>query len=141
MTNSCAKIYRIFQLQKLRNKTTKTEVHLQGRFQYFTVCFLCPKHSLHAKPSPPWEQKALQLFSSTSRVVHCIIEVALFLLESSLSFSLLWFFLPTELFQPPHLLFKVLMLIPVETKVTEFLHEGIVGVVRRIPAVDLLPFG
>lgn len=119
MTNSCAKIYRIFQLQKLRNKTTKTEVHLQGRFQYFTVCFLCPKHSLHAKPSPPWEQKALQLFSSTSRVVHCIIEVALFLLESSLSFSLLWFFLPTELFQPPHLLFKVLMLIPKQGRKSE----------------------
>lgn len=76
------------------------------------MCFLCPKHSLHAKPSPSWEQNALQLFSSTSRVVHCVIEVALFLLESSLSFSLLWFFLPTELFQPPHLLFKVLMLIP-----------------------------
>lgn len=83
-----------------------------GWLQYSTVCFLCPRRSSHAKPSPSGNRKSgLQLFC-ISRVVCYIVQVALFLLQSSLSFPLLWFFLPTELFQSPHLLLKVLMLIP-----------------------------
>lgn len=107
-----ATIYSIFKLQKFRtNKTTKTQVHSQDGLQYFS--FLCPTRSSRAKPSPAGNRKpGLQLFSSISRVVHYIAQVVLFLLESSLSFPLLWFFLPTELFQSPHLLLKVLMLIP-----------------------------
>lgn len=107
-----ATIYSIFKLQKFKmNKTTKTQVHSQDGIQYFS--FLCPTRSSRAKPSPAGNRKpGLQLFSSISRVVHYIAQVVLFLLESSLSFPLLWFFLPTELFQSPHLLLKVLMLIP-----------------------------
>lgn len=86
-------------------------MHSQDGIQYFS--FLCPTRSSRAKPSPAGNRKpGLQLFSSISRVVHYIAQVVLFLLESSLSFPLLWFFLPTELFQSPHLLLKVLMLIP-----------------------------
>lgn len=54
----------------------------------------------------------LQPLPSISREVSYTVQAALFLLESSLSFPLLWFFLPTELFQSPHLLPEVLMLIP-----------------------------
>lgn len=77
------------------------------------MCILQPTPSSWAKPSPAGNRKpGLQLFSSISRVVHYIVQVALFFLESSFSFPLLWFFLPTELFQSPHLLLEVLMLIP-----------------------------
>lgn len=68
-------------------------------------CVSCAPHTAHM-PS------LLQVFPSISRVVSYTVQTALFLLESSLSFPLLWFFLPTELFQPSHLLLKVLMLIP-----------------------------
>lgn len=68
-------------------------------------CVSCAPHTAHM-PS------LLQVFPSISRVVSYTVQTALFLLESSLSFPLLWFFLPTQLFQPSHLLLKVLMLIP-----------------------------
>lgn len=107
--------YNIFEVQKLKTaKTTKTQVHSQGGLQHFTGCFLCPTHSSqHAKPPLAGNREPeLELFSSISRVVNYIVQVVLLLLESSLSFSFLWFFLPTELFQSPHLLLKVLMFIP-----------------------------
>lgn len=97
-------------------------------------CVSCAPHAAHM-PS------LLQLLSSISRAVSYTVQTALFLLESSLSFPLLWFFLPTELFQPSHLLLKVLMLIPVEPKEAEFLHESVVGVVRGVPVVHLLLLG
>lgn len=65
----------------------------------------CAPHTAHM-PS------LLQPFPSISRAVSDTVQAALFLLESSLSFPLLWFFLPTELFQSPHLLPEVLMLVP-----------------------------
>lgn len=68
--------------------------------------------SVSRAPHAAHKPSLLQLFPSISRVVSYTVQRALFLLESSLSFPLLWFFLPTELFHSPHLLLEVLMLIP-----------------------------
>lgn len=72
--------------------------------------------SQHGSCAPNEAHMLSPLHLETETVGHrhfhsYIVQGALFLLESSLSFALLWFFLSTELFQSPHLLFEVLMLI------------------------------
>lgn len=107
--NKCATESRIFQTQELitpsKTLRPKCTPKVDSSISQRGSCAPNEAHTL----SP------LHLETETvgrRRFHSYIVQGALFLLESSLSFALLWFFLSTELFQSPHLLFEVLMLIP-----------------------------